>query len=106
MPVMKGFLPSLLFAVYLSLDLSNPMMPGALCFGAHDSVEARQAERVRAGHVGEALAVAGRQDRIAPVERLVMSTRPLVSNVRPIWQSYLTRSYPSCSSSVDQSEDA
>jgi hypothetical protein len=106
MRAMSRFLPSLLFAIYLSLDLSNPMMPGALCFGAQDSVEARQAERVRAGHAGEALAVTGRQDRVAPVGQPATSTRTPAADVRPIWQAYLTRSYPSRSGSVDPSEDA
>lgn len=37
----------LLVAVYLSLDVANPLMPGALTFGADESVEVRQAERLR-----------------------------------------------------------
>ena len=38
----------LMVAVYVSLDLANPLMPGALSFGIEDSVELRQAERFRA----------------------------------------------------------
>lgn len=37
----------LLVAVYLSLDVANPLMPGALTLGADESVEVRQAERLR-----------------------------------------------------------
>jgi hypothetical protein len=39
----------LIVAVYVSLDVANPLMPGALAFGVEDSVEIRQAERFR-GH--------------------------------------------------------
>ena len=38
---------ALLVAAYLSLDVANPMMPGALTFGVEESVEARQADRSR-----------------------------------------------------------
>ena len=38
---------ALLVALYLSLDVSNPMFPGALTFGLEDSVEVRQADRLR-----------------------------------------------------------
>jgi hypothetical protein len=33
--------------LYVSLDLANPLMPGALMFGVEDSVKARQSERFR-----------------------------------------------------------
>ena len=36
-----------LVAAYLSLDVANPMMPGALTFGVEESVEARQSDRFR-----------------------------------------------------------
>jgi hypothetical protein len=39
--------PVILIMVYVSLDVSNPLMPGALMFGASDSVEART-DRFRA----------------------------------------------------------
>jgi hypothetical protein len=38
---------ALLVAAYLSLDVSNPMMPGALTFGVEESVEARPSDRFR-----------------------------------------------------------
>ncbi len=44
----------MLVAVYVSLDVANPLMPGALTFGVGDSVEVRQAERFR-GHDDAAL---------------------------------------------------
>jgi len=38
---------ALLVAAYLSLDVANPMMPGALTFGVEESVEARSSDRFR-----------------------------------------------------------
>lgn len=58
MAAMKLARLALLVAVYVSLDLSNPMMPGALSFGVEQSVELRQAERYR-----------GRAHLAAPVAR-------------------------------------
>jgi len=67
---------ALVVAVYLSLDLSNPMMPGALTFGVEDSVEARQADRFRSHGDAAGLpaspspARAGAAARIAAAPRL------------------------------------
>jgi hypothetical protein len=38
---------ALLVAMYLALDLSNPMMPGALAFGVEETVEVVQSDRSR-----------------------------------------------------------
>jgi hypothetical protein len=37
-------------ALYVALDVANPLMPGALTFGIEESVEVRQAERFRPHH--------------------------------------------------------
>jgi hypothetical protein len=69
---------ALLVAAYLSLDVANPMMPGALTFGVEESVEARQADRFR-----------GRDAGVAPLprapepERLDPSGRPLALSRLP-----------------------
>lgn len=47
MTVMTLARMALLVAIYIALDVSNPLMPGALTFGVADSVEVRQAERFR-----------------------------------------------------------
>jgi hypothetical protein len=44
-------------ALYLSLDVANPLMPGAVTFGIASSVELRQAKRFR-----------GHSDVVAPIE--------------------------------------
>jgi hypothetical protein len=51
-------LPRLIFLVglYLTLDVANPMIPGALAFSVEDSVEARMAPRLRADDVATASA--------------------------------------------------
>jgi hypothetical protein len=36
--------------LYLSLDVADPLMPGALTFGSETSLELRQAERFRGHH--------------------------------------------------------
>jgi len=41
---------TLAVAVYVSLDVANPLLPGALTFGIEDSVEIRLAERFRSHH--------------------------------------------------------
>jgi len=68
---------ALLVAVYVSLDVSNPMMPGALTFGVEQSVELRQAERYR----GQApLAAPGPRppepEQLARTDALVVPRRP------------------------------
>jgi hypothetical protein len=40
-----------LVALYLTFDVADPMMPGALTFSVEDSVEARTAPRLRADDV-------------------------------------------------------
>jgi hypothetical protein len=47
------FLP----ALYLTLDVANPMMPGALVLGADDSVEVRLAQRLSVADIALARAV-------------------------------------------------
>lgn len=55
---------ALLVAAYLSLDVSNPMMPGALTFGVEESVEVRPAERFR-----------GQDHHVAPIPRVLEPER-------------------------------
>jgi hypothetical protein len=57
---------ALVIAVYLSLDVTNPMMPGAFVFGVDDSVELRQADRFRPQANAPRLAPAPVRD--APLE--------------------------------------
>jgi hypothetical protein len=45
-----------LLALYLALDVANPMMPGALMLSVEDSVEVRIAHRLSVDDVAEACA--------------------------------------------------
>ena len=66
---------ALLVALYLSLDVSNPMFPGALTFGLEDSVEVRQADRLRGHDDGMPLPLARGSERLALSERSGASSR-------------------------------
>lgn len=95
MPAMRPPWLVLVVAVYVSLDVANPMMPGALTFGVEDSVEVRQADRFR-GHDDAAPPPQAKAPALlAPVERSVMLSRapaPEPSGFRP---PHTRRSYPS-----------
>lgn len=49
---------ALVVALYLALDVANPLMPGALGLGVQNSVDSRQADRLRADDVTGPLAPA------------------------------------------------
>jgi hypothetical protein len=61
----------LAFALYLSLDVANPLMPGAVTFGDDSSVELRQAERFRGHH--EVVVPVESFDRVGHIEADVLS---------------------------------
>jgi hypothetical protein len=95
---------ALLFAVYVSLDLSNPMMPGALTFGAQDSVEMRQSDRAR-GEDDAALARLPGPERLAPPERSVTPLRAPAPATASSRRAHVTRSHPSAPAPASPSED-
>lgn len=82
----------LVVAVYVSLDIANPFIPGALSFGLEDCVEARQADRFRA-HADRAV-MAPLPRRFAPVAVPLARWRTSVP-ATPQWrQAPVTRSHP------------
>ncbi|MEX2146133.1 MAG: hypothetical protein WED01_03880 [Candidatus Rokuibacteriota bacterium] len=98
---------ALLLAVYVSLDFSNPMMPGAVSFDTADSVEGWRADR---GREAEADAGASRLPAVALLRHAAGA--PAVSGRArsaprgaPVWQAHVCRSYPSASASTAPSED-
>ena len=96
---------TLLLAVYVSLDVANPMMPGALNFIAEDSVEARQGARLRAADVAVS-PPAATSPRLVRIEPPPVPSRPLAPDRPPLWQAHVKRSHPSPSRSAVPSEDA
>ena len=97
---------ALLVATYLSLDVSNPMMPGALTFGVEESVEVRPSDRFR-----------GQDRHVAPIprvpepERLDPSDRSLIGRRLPAPVSprsrsaHVTRSRLSVAAPASPAED-
>ncbi|MBI2217333.1 MAG: hypothetical protein HYU51_08555 [Candidatus Rokubacteria bacterium] len=94
-----------LVAVYMSLDVSNPMMPGALTFGIDESVEVRQADRFRAHDAAARLPLAPAPKRLEPVERPVIVTRASAPDVPRIRRSRLEYPRPAVSTPTASPED-
>jgi len=95
---------ALVFAVYLSLDFSNPLMPGAVTFGDGESVEARQGERPR-GVDGTPPPL---PTPVAPqaAEPQFVRMRQPSRDVSRVWQTCLRQCQPAPSGSSSPSEDA
>ncbi|MGH7339005.1 MAG: hypothetical protein ACREKH_00800 [Candidatus Rokuibacteriota bacterium] len=85
---------TLLLAAYVSLDVSNPLMPGALCFSVEDSVEARRTDPVRI-YAGTSALPLALSKPLTPPEPGVERSR-LVAAVNPHFpRAHVTRSDPS-----------
>lgn len=59
---------TLAVAVYISLDVANPLMPGALTFGIEDSVEIRLAERFRSHDNVVLIAATPASERVGQID--------------------------------------
>jgi hypothetical protein len=62
--------------LYLTLDVANPMMPGALVLSAEDSVEVRMAQRLSGDEVVPVRA--GATDCVEPVSTSRLVRKPVV----------------------------
>jgi hypothetical protein len=86
---------TLLLAIYVSFDLSSPLMPGALRFSVQDSVEARRTDTFRISTATSALPLAPVPKPLALVEPGTERNRPVVT-VNPCFpRAHVTRSDPS-----------
>lgn len=95
---------ALLVAVYVSLDVSNPLMPGALTFGVEASVEVRQAERYRGQDHRAPVPRAPEPERLDRSDQFLVVRRPAVpvpSRPRPAGVRRLPLSSSSASSSSE-----
>ena len=97
---------ALLFAVYLSLDFANPLMPGAVTFGDGETVEGRQGERFRGADMTMPPQQQKFVERVPPGEPHVTLGGRLAREVPRVWQAGLRQSHPSQPSSPSLSEDA
>lgn len=105
MPAMTLARMALLVVVYVSLDLSNPMMPGALMFAVQESVEMRQPDRGR-GEDAAALTPQRGPERLAPPERYVTLLRPPAPPATASSRrAHVARSHPSLPTALSPSED-
>jgi hypothetical protein len=96
---------TVLLVVYVALDFSNPLMPGAVVFGAGDSVEGRQPGRVRDVAAAGPLLPAAAPRHVAPIRPpVVLVARPAPAHA-PVRHARPPRSHPSSSRSVAPSED-
>jgi hypothetical protein len=80
-----------LVALYVSLDVSNPLMPGALMFGmgVGESVQVRQADRLRVDDDAGPLPLWPAPKRIEPVEQDAVLARMPAPNVPRTRQSHV-----------------
>jgi hypothetical protein len=97
---------ALLVAAYLSLDVANPTMPGALTFGVEESVKVRPSDRFR-----------GQDPHVAPIPwvpepgRLDPSDQSLIVRRLPVLVSpgsrsaHVTRSRLSFAAPASPAED-
>jgi len=68
-------------ALYLTLDVANPMMPGALVLSVEDSVEVRMAQRLSGDDI--AAVRAGATDCLERVSTPVLVRAPVVVRSAP-----------------------
>lgn len=95
----------LLITVYVTLDVANPLMPGALTFGIEESVEVRTAERFR-GHDDPVLARAMLPSELmAPTTRQTTMSRAPAADVVRIWPPHPQRARSSLATPASPSED-
>jgi hypothetical protein len=96
---------TLLVAMYVSLDVANPLMPGALSFGVEDSVEARQADRFRGHDDLSTLPLAPASELLAPVKPSVTRSRLVTAASSHFRRAHVTRSEPSLRTPALSPED-
>jgi hypothetical protein len=68
---------ALVVALCLTVDVANPLMPGALGLGLENSIDSRQADRPRADDVTEPPGPTPTRERVELLDRAIAS-RPAV----------------------------
>lgn len=98
---------TLLVATYVALDLANPLMPGVLAFGVENSVEARQANRLRDHDELSTLPLAPAPEPLAPVEPGITWSRSrlITAASAQCRRAHVTRSDPSLPAPAPSPED-
>ena len=97
---------ALLVAVYVSLDVANPLMPGALAFGVEESVELRPAERYRGqAHLAAPTARAPEPERLATADESAVLRLPAGPAARRPRPARVVRSHLSSPLAAPSSDD-
>jgi hypothetical protein len=96
---------ALLVALYVSLDVSNPMMPGALGFGIEESVDVVQSDRFRGQDHAALVPPAPEPRRLDPPDRSATALRPAAPGTPRVRQAHVTRSQPSSPAPASPSDD-
>jgi hypothetical protein len=94
----------LIVAVYVSLDVANPLMPGALTFGVEDSVEVRQAERFRGPDDAALVPTVPLPERVARTEQTAVRWPP-AADVVWSWSRHAPRARSALSALSTPSPD-
>lgn len=95
---------ALFVTVYVALDVSNPMMPGALTFSVAPSIELRQPDRFR-GQVHEAAPVPRAPEPVDAADRPLPLRRLLAPETPGLRQAHVARSRLSAPVPASSSED-
>lgn len=96
---------ALLVVVYVSLDLSNPMMPGALAFGIEETVEVLPSDRFRDETHAPLVPLAPAPRRLDSPDWSPARRRPLPPVTPRIRQARAPRVPPSASIPASPAED-
>jgi hypothetical protein len=92
----------LVVALYLALDVANPMMPGALVFSADDSIEARHDLRFRTADTVDPFTPS--PERVTPLGPTVRSTRRPPAAAR-LLRAHAARAHLPSSVPISPAED-
>ncbi|MGH7341682.1 MAG: hypothetical protein ACREKH_14415 [Candidatus Rokuibacteriota bacterium] len=96
---------TLAVAVYISLDVANPLMPGALTFGIEDSVEIRLAERFRSHHNVVSIPATPPSERAGQIDRQTFVSLVRAADIPRTSPSHIRRARSSLSAPASSLQD-
>jgi len=94
---------TLVLALYVALDLANPLMPGAFAFSVEDSVEAHTIRPIRADDSATTTSVLA-PGRVEPIPEVPWSSFPSARSPR-LCRIHVTRSHQSASAAATSLDD-
>jgi hypothetical protein len=97
---------TLAVAIYISLDVANPLMPGALTFGIEDSVEIRLAERFRSHHSVVSIPATPPSERVGQIDHQTLVSPVPAGDIPRTSPSHVQRARSSLSAPASSPEDS